>query len=155
MTEKVQAVVHIGSRYSSVNTNRAHLKYIFNPTIKLKPTAIHRLRLTNSKIPMTVRNLSLALGNHIMRYSVDSGVTYKVVTLDDGIYEVSNIDESIKFYVNQNADVEVDPITGANIYPFTIGSNASTSRAWITIDQNHSKARTTIVDLTNNSLYYV
>lgn len=110
----------------------------------------HFIKLIRAKIPNTANNFTSELKNNTIRYSVNDGVAYKVITLPNGIYNFYDVDSYIKHIIELNGDVEIDPVTSLKIYPFVIQISTSSRKGYLLLDSTHSKDPDIIVDLTNN-----
>jgi len=120
----------------------------------------HFIKIMNGKIPMTVHNITDDINNHLnkinntIRYSVNAGGDYKVLTFLNGIYGPYGIDSDIKALLYSNGDYITDSNTGEIIYPFILSASESSSFGYLTIDKRFTGYTNVIVDLSNNTTSY-
>lgn len=146
--------INFDSDINSIDSNRAHMTKIFQSPIMIEKSREGKrlLKLTYAKIPMTVYNISSALGNNKIRYSMNGGSSYTIITFQDGIYTLFTIDSTIKSELYKNTHTEIHATTGSIIYPFILQGNQAISKGYLIIDTNFSTYTNVIVDIKNNSL---
>ena len=94
----------------------------------------------------SVFNISVANGNNTLKYSKDSGVTWKTVTYPDGAYQLEQINDYFQFTMLQNGDANVvDPSNP--IYYTSFIANFSTLKARAVVNNNYQ------IDLTAGDLH--
>ena len=114
-----------------------------------KETGPHFIKLMNAKLTNTKYNISAALGNNGIRYTLDNTagpVAWKYITFPDGIYTTSSIFSTINSALINNSDTETD-VNGQTIYPFSITPNTATSKGYVIINTNFSGFATFEVSL--------
>ena len=143
--------LEIDSTTDSVNNNRSHLKIELNNVINIDMRKNRLLKLERLKLPMVIYNITSVKGNHTIRYSVNSGVLYKIIEFEDGIYTATDINSRIRAELVSNDDIEVDAETQRNIYPFAMGYNSSSSKGYLMINTLFSTYTNVRVDISNDS----
>lgn len=89
-------------------------------------------------------NISSTLGNNIIRYSTDGGVSWETnITLPDGIYSVTDINTYMQQVMNTRGHYDV----GNDLYYATIAANFNTLKCDITLSNNYQ------IDLSTGTLY--
>ena len=153
--------INISSTLHAVNSNRAELKCRFGPNIRLDPNRRHYLKLVYGKIPLTKYNISAALGNNKIRYTLDNTavpIVWHEVTFYDGIYtdidstkaSVNTALEGLLTRLGLNTGYTVDALTGAYVFPFSLAADSSASKGIIAINPSFANNTKITVDLSNN-----
>ncbi len=151
----IYAGIVLNSDYHKVNNNIAELELDFKQPLEISKKG-HYIKLMLAKIPLTFENIKASLTNTTLRYSINDGVGYSVITIPAGLYEFSQIWEEIAYQIQKNGHLEYDSFNNP-IYPFRIGVNEATGKGQVVIDNTHSTYPNIIVDLSNNttSLFYL
>jgi len=93
-------------------------------------------------------NISASLyQNNTFRYSTDSGSTWKTVTIDDGQYSISQLNDKIHFYMFQNGDYNTTS-TGFS-YEINLIPDFSTLKIYLSLGTTYR------IDLSVSELYYL
>lgn len=136
--------LHINSvRYP--NQNSADLEFVFNPPRQLGKR--YEVACVGGKVVNSVPNISAKLGNNTLRYSVDGGNTFKVVTLPDGSYTTTGLETELRSVMKENGDYTV--VNGEEIYKIDLKVSLHLLRVQIELDAD------TQLDLGHSNLYQV
>jgi len=136
--------LHINSvRYP--NQNPADIQFIFNPPKILEKK--YEVACVGGKVVNSVPNISAKLGNNSLRYSVDGGNTFKVVTFPDGSYTTSGLEAELRSAMKGNGDYSV--VNGEEIYKIDLKVSLYLLRIQIELDAD------TQLDLGHSDLYQV
>ena len=122
-----------------------------NPSINTQGKS-YEIGATKIDVPYCCFNISNALGNTTMRYSINDGVDYSTITLAEGAYTLVNITESIKSHLTANG--HSTPLDGITYYPFALYGNYALAKFFVVLNSvQYSDVK---VDFSNNgsSLLY-
>jgi hypothetical protein len=147
----------LDSNYDSVNGNKAHLAATFNPPIIIEQHRMHYIQMSFLRVPITVPNISAALGNNVFYYQSRSKTdpfpivdTY-TLTMPDGVYSVELINAFIQSQLEQegHADPHADPPwTALELY-----ANNATGNAVMVINETASLTFEVQFDYNGSLLY--
>ena len=115
------------------NQNPANLTVPIVPFVDLADGE-WEVALVGGQITNSVPNISAALNNNTFRYSVDNGTTFYTVTLPDGIYNVTGIQNQLQSALITNGTFTV--ANGTNFYPINFGVNIYLLRATVQLNAN-------------------
>ena len=73
-------------------------------SVILDPNLHHELAFVKAQLELNITNISVALGNNTFEYSLDSFITPKLVTLPDGYYNLSTLNDEIRAILIANGD---------------------------------------------------
>lgn len=88
--------------------------------------------LLQAKLWYSWYNISAEKANNILRYSTDSGGTWKTVTIPDGQYEIYQINDYFHSIMKENGDSFINGF-GQEDYNISIEPNFSTLRVQVNI----------------------
>ena len=72
----------------------------FDPVLKVDPNMNHEIGVDRLSMTYSWHNISTSYKNNKIKYSTDSGQTWKTVTFVDGMYSYNDINE----YLHQHMD---------------------------------------------------
>ena len=110
----------------SYNTSPAIFTYRFPTPINL-PDYDFEIALVNLETWNSFANVTST--NNIFRYSVDSGNTWKLITIETGSYEIESINDEIQRLMKTNGDWDA----ANSAYFITLSANTSTLKSIIDI----------------------
>jgi hypothetical protein len=144
--------INFRSDRNGINGKKSHMiMYFKEPILLPKDGKRSQIALIHAKIPNTKYNITAALGNNTIRYSINDGADYHVITFLDGIYSVYDVDNYIQTELYKNGHYELDTITNLPIFPFSLEVNESSSKGYLNIHDTYSAHPDIIVDLGNNN----
>ena len=121
----------------SYNTSPATFTYRF-PSPILLPDYDFEIALVNLETWYSFANISPI--NNSFRYSADAGITWKLIALETGSYELELINEEIQRLMKINGDWD----SVNNAYYITLSANISTLKSIIDITNSNYKIDFTI-----------
>jgi len=105
--------------------------------------------LVGGQMVNSVPNISAALGNNTLRYSTDGGSSYTTITLPNGTYQTSAIEEEVQKVLYANGDYTINPDTGLPVYKIDFAASIHLLRITVSL------AADTRLDLTTGGLHDV
>lgn len=111
----------------------------FSPPFNLDPEKKYELALVNLETYNSVPNISST--NNTFVYSPSGGVTWKTISLPEGSYELTQINEEIQCQLKANGDWNSGR-EGSEAYNIAVGANRATLRAYIEITGRNYKVDT-------------
>ena len=100
-----------------MSANKSDFTTTYSPTIKLDPSKKYEAALLSLDMYNSIPNITK--DNNIFTYSVDNGVTWKIIALDTGSYELGAINNEIQRLMVINGDYN------NNLFYITITANVS------------------------------
>src|SRR5208282_4120211 len=110
----------------SYSTSPEVFTYRF-PSPIILPDYDHEIALVNLETWYSFANISVT--NNLFRYSIDGGLTWKLLTIDIGSYQIESINDEIQRLLQINGDWDSDN----NAHYITLSPNISTLKAVIEI----------------------
>src|SRR5258706_4009334 len=110
----------------SYNTSPEVFTYRF-PTPIILPDYDFEIALVNLETWNSFANVSET--NNLFRYSTDHGVTWKLITIDTGSYEIESLNDEIQRLMKMNGDLDFTN----NTFYITLSANTSTLKSNISI----------------------
>jgi len=108
----------------------------FSPTIKLDRSKNYEASFISLETYNSIPNITS--DNNIFKYSTDSGVTWKIITLLKGAYELEAINNEILRQMAINGD------SGTDTFYINIDANISTQSSIINITNNNYQVDFTV-----------
>ena len=99
----------------------------YTPPLRLDPTRKYEAALLSIDLYNSLPNITDE--NNTLKYSTDSGTTWKTINLPTGSYEVKNINEEITRIMKENNDY----ISSRNQAFINVKSNASTLKSIVEV----------------------
>ena len=106
----------------------------FNPEITFTSNKPYEVALVGGKITNALPNLSVALGNNTIRYSMNGGTTWKTIVFPDGCYDTTALTTEIQSAFDTNGDYTT--VSGVRVYPIEISAALYLDRAQVTLLAN-------------------
>jgi hypothetical protein len=94
----------------------------------------YQIALRRASIWYSFFNLAQSFGNNTLEYSHDGGTTWTTITIDDGIYGISDLQTAIQNALRANNHYQV--VAGADVFDIKIVGNLSTLKVDITLTNN-------------------
>ena len=88
----------------------------FEPTLHLDPEMRHELAVDRVSMTYSWHNINDSYNNNTIKYSKDSGSTWKTITFVDGMYSYDDISDYINQVITNNDDQPSDDKIGIQIY---------------------------------------
>jgi hypothetical protein len=131
------------SSYTITHTdNKTDFTFNLLPPIHLNPNKKYEAALLSINLYNSIPNITKA--NNQFKYSTDNGVTWKIITLDIGSYEIKVINDVIQKAMVVNGDYDAEN----NEHYITLSPNIAQLKSIINITKNSY-----VVDLDiNNSI---
>src|SRR6267154_1556845 len=112
----------------SYNTSPELFTYRFGAPIEL-PDYDYEIALVNLETWNSFANVTEK--NNLFRYSTDSGITWKLLTIDTGSYEIESLNDEIQKLMQMNGDWD----STNNTFYITTAANTSTLKSNIYISE--------------------
>jgi len=77
-----------------VNNNQNDFDTLFNPNITLDRNKRYEIALVNLETYYSFPNIDAT--NNVFKYSKDSGATWKTITIPEGSYEITDINNAVQ-----------------------------------------------------------
>ena len=90
------------ARTISFNSKDTNFTYLLNETIHLNPNMIFTAKMNSFSGWNTIVNVDST--NNLFRYSTDNGTTWKLITIPQGAFDVTQIRDEIKRVMVLNND---------------------------------------------------
>src|SRR5688572_9147614 len=98
---------------SSINPSDFTVHY--TPAIDVDPNAEYEIGLIKLFIWNNHENISTAKNNNTLRYSSDSGATWKTIVFADGTYSLPELNDAINDFLDLNGDTSNSIILVPNL----------------------------------------
>jgi len=132
------------SQYSDQPSNNFTVNFLTGIALGNKQWEVG---LINGNFWYSVYNISSNYNNNIFKYSIDSGVTWKTITIPNGIYGIADLNDYIHQYMVSQGDYN-NSNPASPVYYISLVPNFNTLRLIIDITNV-----TYQVDLTDGDLY--
>jgi hypothetical protein len=103
--------------------------------IKLKADKAYKVCLLNFYGVYSWHNIQSQSLNNIVRYSPDNGITWKIITIPDGVYSYSDINTYIHDVMKTNGDYTT--VLGQDLFDINISFNTSSFLVYIELTNNY------------------
>ena len=103
--------------------------------IKLKPDKKYKVCLLNFHGVYSWHNIQSQSLNNIVRYSPDNGITWKTITIPDGVYSYSDINKYIHDVMKTNGDYTT--VLGEDVFDINISFNLSSFLVYIELTNSY------------------
>jgi len=109
------------------------------------------MSLISASIPYSCYNISDKYNNRIINYSLDSGVTWKTITIPSGNYSFSGIQQAVKALLEEQNDYVL--VDGKKYYPFYLYINSSIGKCFCELDDGTHFTGVQVDFITNTNIY--
>ena len=131
------------------STDTSHLTKVFEPPLILNTLPDNYywgLSLVHASVPYSCYNISSV--NNTLRYSIDNGSNWNVITIAQGNYSFTNV--SVSILSTLEANTHYTTIDGVKLYPFRLYANAATGKSFTNLDTTNWSGGV-LVDYSNNN----
>ena len=135
MEELLEKIVQNTSPKSSlqiiVSDDKTRFTTRFNPPIQLEKDKLYEIALINLETYYSCPNVDAS--NNYFRYSPDNGITWFEIYIDEGSYDIIDINDTIQQKMRQNG--HYDSVNEE--YYITISANSNTLKSVLILENNY------------------
>ena len=135
MEELLEKIVQNTSPKSSlqiiVSDDKTRFTTRFNPPIQLEKDKLYEIALINLETYYSFPNVDAS--NNYFRYSPDNGITWFEIYIDEGSYDIIDINDTIQQKMRQNG--HYDSVNEE--YYITISANSNTLKSVLILENNY------------------
>ena len=144
-----ESAIHISSvKREKIGVNKPHDFLVkFNPPLELDPEFKHFLALDRLSMTYSWYNIRSSYDNNSTKYTHD-GSTEQTITLTDGMYSYSDINDYIHQYMDQKSHHSTDS-KGEKEYSINLSFILSTYRVLVALNGNYQLEITKSIDSIN------
>ena len=135
MEESLEKIVQNTNPKSSlqiiVSNNTTRFTTRFNPPIQLEKDKLYEIALINLETYYSFPNVDAS--NNYFRYSPDNGITWFEIYIDEGSYDIIDINDMIQQKMRQNGHYD----SANEKYYITISANSNTLKSVLILENNY------------------
>ena len=114
-----------------VSNNKTKFKTRFSPPIQLEKDTQYEIALVNLETYYSFPNVDAS--NNYFRYSPDNGITWFEIYIDEGSYDITDINDTIQQKMRQNGHYD----SANEKYYITISANSNTLKSFLILENNY------------------
>ena len=135
MEESLEKIVQNTNPKSSlqiiVSNDTTRFTTRFNPPIQLEKDKLYEIALINLETYYSFPNVDAS--NNYFRYSPDNGITWFEIYIDEGSYDITDINDTIQQKMRQNGHYD----SANEKYYITISANSNTLKSVLILENNY------------------
>ena len=135
MEESLEKIVQNTNPKSSlqiiVSNDTTRFTTRFNPPIQLEKDKLYEIALINLETYYSFPNVGAS--NNYFRYSPDNGITWFEIYIDEGSYDITDINDMIQQKMRQNGHYD----SANEKYYITISANSNTLKSVLILENNY------------------
>ena len=135
MEESLEKIVQNTNPKSSlqiiVSNDTTRFTTRFNPPIQLEKDKLYEIALINLETYYSFPNVDAS--NNYFRYSPDNGITWFEIYIDEGSYDITDINDMIQQKMRQNGHYD----SANEKYYITISANSNTLKSVLILENNY------------------
>ena len=114
-----------------VSDDKTRFRTRFNPPIQLEKDLKYEIALVNLETYYSFPNIDAS--NNYFRYSPDNGITWFEIYIDEGSYDIVDINDTIQQKMRQNGHYD----SANEKYYITISANSNTLKSVLILENNY------------------